>query len=126
HSIQIRTVRVLWADLDHCMPDEALERCRSASLPEPSIVVRSGAGVHLYWLLDEPFLIDDVGEPPPVEWDAERRKKYFIDQATGKRVYNFHRYLSPKALPNRDEIVTMVAKYEFLKLVRQCRDKVKA
>src|SRR5262249_16024774 len=72
-SLEIRTVRVLWADLDHCAPDEALERCRQAVLPEPSIVVCSGAGVHLYWILAEPFLIDDAGEPPPVEWDAERR-----------------------------------------------------
>jgi len=52
----IRTIRALWADIDHCTPDEALQRCEKAGLPRPSIVVNSGHGVHLYWLLVEPFL----------------------------------------------------------------------
>jgi hypothetical protein len=62
---QIRTVRVLWADLDYCTPDEAKERCRNAGLPEPSVIVSSGNGVHLYWILDAPFLIDDAGASHP-------------------------------------------------------------
>jgi hypothetical protein len=63
---QIRTVRVLWADVDHCTVDETRERCRAAGLPEPSIIVASGNGAHLYWILAEPYLIDDAGDPPPV------------------------------------------------------------
>jgi len=63
---QIRMVRVLWADLDHCAPEEALKRCKAAGLPWPSIVVNSGHGVHLYWILAKPYLIDDAGDPPPV------------------------------------------------------------
>jgi hypothetical protein len=55
----IRLVRVLWADLDHCTPEEALRRCADAALPPPSVVVNSGHGVHLYWLLLEPYQIDD-------------------------------------------------------------------
>jgi hypothetical protein len=43
-SFQIRTVRVVWADLDHCGPGEALARCEAAELPRPTAVVRSGNG----------------------------------------------------------------------------------
>ncbi|MBN2295446.1 MAG: hypothetical protein JXM70_23650 [Pirellulales bacterium] len=75
---QIRIVRTLWSDVDHCTPEEALERCKKAGLPEPSIVVASGNGAHLYWLLSEPYLIDDAGDPPPVETE-------FIDQGPGKK-----------------------------------------
>jgi hypothetical protein len=75
---QIRTVRVLWADLDHITTAEAFGRCNEAALPPPSVVVRSGNGVHLYWLLDKPYLIGDAGDPPPV-------KKEFIEQGTGMK-----------------------------------------
>ena len=72
---QIRIVRVLWADIDHTTVDEALERCRTAGLPPPSIVVNSGHGVHLYWFLVEPYLIDDAGgnEPCCVRWSSAIR-----------------------------------------------------
>ncbi len=45
---QIRTVRVLWCDIDNCTPAESLKRCANASLPPPSVVVLSGHGAHLY------------------------------------------------------------------------------
>ncbi|MCU0710031.1 MAG: hypothetical protein MUF23_17250, partial [Pirellula sp.] len=64
---QIRVVRCLWADLDGCNVDQAIERCTSQSIPTPTAIVHSGHGVHLYWMLDRPFLIDDAGDPPPVE-----------------------------------------------------------
>ncbi|MFH1921736.1 MAG: hypothetical protein ABIP48_17875, partial [Planctomycetota bacterium] len=82
---QIRTVRALWSDVDDCQPAEAIERCEATGLPAPAIVVSSGNGVHLYWLLPEPYLIDDVGDPQPVhtEW---------IDQGAGKKKKP-HRYL---------------------------------
>jgi transposase len=97
HAFQIRVVRVLWADLDHCLPDEALRRISEARLPNPTVVIRSGSGVHLYWMLGEPFLIDDAGAPPPVL--SDKRGKYFIDPATGERVplARFRDALSPKA-----------------------------
>jgi hypothetical protein len=90
---QIRIVRVLWADLDHCTPEEALERCDKAGLLRPSIVIRSGHGVHLYWLLAESFVIDDVGDPPPVlqEWvevDGKKRPRNYVESG-GERVYEF-------------------------------------
>jgi hypothetical protein len=74
-SIHIRIVRCLWTDIDHCTPDEALQRCEKAGLPRPSIVVSSGNGVHVYWLLAEPFHIDDAGELRPIGqyWTTVRR-----------------------------------------------------
>lgn len=75
---QIRTVRVLWSDVDHCTVDEARERCTTAGLPPPSIIVASGNGAHIYWILAAPYLIDDVGDPQPVFTE-------FIDQGGGKK-----------------------------------------
>jgi hypothetical protein len=76
---QIRTVRCLWADIDACTVDDAIARCRHKEVPEPTAIVNSGHGVHLYWLLSRPFIIDDAGDPPPVEteWSltADGRKK---------------------------------------------------
>jgi hypothetical protein len=83
---QIRKVRVLWTDIDHVTVEVALERVRRAGLPDPSIVVNSGNGAHLYWLLALAYEIDDVGDPPPVftQWvqdKAGRKKprKYILD-----------------------------------------------
>jgi len=100
-------IRTLWADIDHVSPPEALKAISNAKLPEPSIVVNSGNGVHVYWLLQEPVLIDDVGSPPPVllDWDKKKDgssqpRKYVVQDK--ERVYldqNRHAFkLSPKAL----------------------------
>ncbi|MBX9581461.1 MAG: RepB family DNA primase [Gemmataceae bacterium] len=50
----IAVVRSLWLDLDRCRPAEALARVAGAGLPDPSLVVDSGHGTHLYWRLAEP------------------------------------------------------------------------
>ena len=108
---QIRIVRSLWADLDNCSVDQAIERSSSQSIPKPTAIVNSGNGVHLYWLLDQPFLIDDAGDPPPVESEwivgADGRKKsrrYILDG--NDRIYLDRRHhltkTSPKALLAQD------------------------
>jgi hypothetical protein len=79
-AAHIRTVRCLWADLDDCSPSEAIRRIQNSGLPNPSVVINSGHGVHLYWRLAESFVIDDA---PSVE---------SIIKATNKKVP-----LSPKA-----------------------------
>lgn len=45
------TTGTLWADYDDMALSEVRERI--AGLPEPSIIVSSGHGIHLYWLLKE-------------------------------------------------------------------------
>jgi hypothetical protein len=108
---QIRTVRCLWADIDNCDVSVALERVASAALPYPTAVVNSGNGVHLYWRLDQPFVIDDAGPSIPVHIEpinsGESRKKarrYVLEG--NDRVYLDQRHhltkLSPKALQIQD------------------------
>lgn len=89
---QIRTVRALWTDIDHITVEQALERVAKADLPPPSIIVNSGHGAHLYWLLDAPYLIDDAGDPPPVETEwiktpdgRKEPRKYLVE--TCEKVY---------------------------------------
>lgn len=104
---QIRTVRAVWTDIDHVTVPESLERVRTAGMPIPSIVVNSGNGAHLYWLLTEPLDIDDAEPPPPVqtEWieskgGGKKPRKYIVED--GERVYLDQQphvsRLSPKAI----------------------------
>ncbi len=100
HAFQIRMVRCVWADIDHCAVDEALARCAAAGLPRPTVTVGSGHGAHLYWRLDQAYPIDDAGEPPALRWedvvDADgqvvrydgkpKRQAYYLDAETGAKV----------------------------------------
>jgi hypothetical protein len=52
--------RSLWCDWDGIDVNEALRRCKSNHLPDPSILVSSGHGAHGYWLLTDPV---DVSNP---------------------------------------------------------------
>jgi hypothetical protein len=54
----VAVTRCVWADLDHITREEAAKRWRPI-LPEPSIVVNSGAGIHLYWVLANDHAVDD-------------------------------------------------------------------
>jgi hypothetical protein len=103
---QIRTVRALWQDLDDCLPDEAVLRCEQKKIPPPSIVVGSGNGTHLYWLLAEPVAIDDCEPPPPVhaeyiEKNGKKRRRPYILDDKGEKLHLDVRanvpHLSPKA-----------------------------
>jgi hypothetical protein len=104
---QIRVVRTLWADIDNTTVDAALEAVAEASVPIPSIVVSSGHGAHFYWILDEPYLIDDVGDPPPILREKAQNsktgvtygKKYIVenDEKVFLDAHVRRRLLSPKA-----------------------------
>ncbi len=115
---QIRTVRCLWTDIDHVTVDAARDRITKSGLPPPSIIVNSGNGVHLYWLLDQPYLIDDVGDPPAVETEwvekpggRKKPRKYVVEN--GDLVYLDQRRhasrLSGKAQHAQD-VLTGIAK----------------
>ena len=111
---QIRLVRTLWADIDLCSVDEALARCQRRKLPHPSVVVNSGNGVHLYWLLDEPYLIDDAGDSLPVEteWtqtaDGRKKPRRFIVE-DGDRVYLDQRQHLSQISPQARRIQDLLA-----------------
>ena len=55
----VASCRCLWADMDYVTPEVARWRCHEVGIPDPSIVVDSGTGVHLYWLLREPMTISE-------------------------------------------------------------------
>ena len=70
----------------------------------PSIIVNSGNGVHLYWLLDTPYEIDDVGMPPPVLFEqiegpdgVKRWQKHTV--LGGRKVY-LHQRHAPSIEPH--------------------------
>lgn len=98
---QIRQVNGVFADLDHCTPDQAYARIAAAGLPPPTIVISSGYGCHCYWLFTTPYLIDDAGPDVRVSTDHDLTggPKYFVSPETGERVYkDGFPGLSPKAL----------------------------
>jgi hypothetical protein len=109
---QIRTVRCLWADLDHITPDDAWARCAERGVPQPSLVVSSGHGAHLYWKLERPLLIADAGSPSqvriewtdadigrrPIEWiDVDGERVELRDRRTGRAIPRNIPPLSPQA-----------------------------
>ena len=49
----VETVRCVWCDIDDVTLEDAWSRWTYAEVPEPSIVVTSGSGVHAYWLLEQ-------------------------------------------------------------------------
>lgn len=63
----VALARAVWVDLDGGVtPEEARRRVREANLPEPSLMVRSGNGVHVYWRLETPHA--DLGD-----WSARMK-----------------------------------------------------
>jgi len=85
-AFQIRRINTLWCDIDDTHDLTALsERIKAAGLPEPSVIVDSGNGFHVYWVLESPYLIDDCGDPPPIktEWiqngDGKKPHKFYVD-----------------------------------------------
>ena len=100
---QIQTVRCLWADIDNCTVEEALQRIRNAGLPAPTMIVSSGNGVHVYWMLTEPVLTgapaigvfqewtDIKGKRKPIKFiTVEDEKIWLEDPTTGKSISANH------------------------------------
>lgn len=54
-KVDVAICRTLWADLDDARPDD---NQRWRMLPSPSLIVDSGRGVHLYWRLNQPIVMD--------------------------------------------------------------------
>ena len=80
--------------------DDAITRCQQKEIPEPTAIVHSGHGVHLYWLLNEPLIINDAGDPPPVEteWslmaDGRKKPRRFIHDGQDRIYLDQRRHLS--------------------------------
>lgn len=89
----------LWIDIDIATPgahaasnlptsmDEALDLCSVIPL-EPTGVVDSGFGVHVYWLLDTAINFDERGSECPAGlalWRYEKALQHLIKEAAEKR-----------------------------------------
>jgi hypothetical protein len=51
----VALARSVFADLENIDPAAATERCYVAGLPPPTVLVSSGHGCHVYWVLTEPM-----------------------------------------------------------------------
>lgn len=56
----VRICRSVWVDMDDVTPESARWRCHITGLPDPSLLVDSGSGVHLYWILREPVCVSTL------------------------------------------------------------------
>jgi len=57
----VTEIPALWIDVDFKEGFGVDEFCKSPGIPlKVSIIIRSGGGVHMYWLLKEPATKDDI------------------------------------------------------------------
>lgn len=98
----LHALRVLWADCDSMGPTEAVEVAEIMGLPAPSIVVGSGKGAHLYWLLAEPLDVRDSTAEGKFNIGAvESRLRGICEAALGDwSVTDASRVLRPPATTN--------------------------
>ena len=51
----LKTLKAAYVDIDAPLtPEQALEACQDNGLPPPNMVMKSGRGIHLYWVFEEP------------------------------------------------------------------------
>jgi hypothetical protein len=94
HDESIKTIRCVWCDVDQVTAEEAKKRWHDAGAPRPSLVVRSGSGIHGYWLLER-----------DLEETEERSQftamlRYFYESFGGDHVHNLSRVLRPPGTMN--------------------------
>ena len=70
----LHALTMIWADVDFAAEghnsgkkypenkDKALELLTSSELPAPSVVIHTGGGLHVYWLLTEPIIFDSPSQ----------------------------------------------------------------
>ncbi|GAI58060.1 unnamed protein product, partial [marine sediment metagenome] len=65
----VKEVSCVWIDLDCHNDKERIEKLRSLKRfnLRPSIIVNSGRGFHIYWLLDEVFVVRDQEEKETIK-----------------------------------------------------------
>ncbi len=92
-NTNVPLARAYFADFDGVTLAAALNAIRGAGFPFPSIVVRSGGGVHAYWLLHD--AVDDLAE-----W---RHRQKWIAAALGSdgAVCDPQRLMRLPGFPNR-------------------------
>jgi len=54
-------VPTLWTEIDNINPIELEERLGKSELPQPSLIIKTGRGFHIYWKLSTPITPDRNG-----------------------------------------------------------------
>ena len=60
-SEHVETGHTLWVDMDHCEPADARNIIADFGLPEPSMIVSSGHGAHVFWALIGDVPAEQIG-----------------------------------------------------------------
>ena len=90
----IAVVRCVWCDVDNVTADEANDRWLKALVPEPSIIVSSGSGIHAYWLLERDLTLEQEKS------SFVAMLPHFYRSFGGDHVQNLSRVLRPPGTVN--------------------------
>ena len=94
HDESIKVIRCIWCDMDDVDIKEAEDRWRDADIPCPSLVVRSGSGIHGYWLLQRAL------QTPQERSRFLAMVPHFYKSFGGDHVQNLSRVLRPPGTLN--------------------------
>ena len=94
HDESVRTIRCVWCDMDQVDVTEAEARWRDADIPFPSLVVKSGSGIHGYWLLQRAL------QTPKERSEFLAMVPHFYRSFGGDHVQNLSRVLRPPGTMN--------------------------
>lgn len=97
-NADVPIARSLFVDLDHIELAEAKRRWELAGIPQPSLVIASGHGIHAYWRLRTAFINSD-------EWRAaQKRMIVALDSDTmihdPARIMRLPGFLNVKSTPH--------------------------
>lgn len=78
---QIRKANFFWLDIDYLTPEEAVDRIEQAGVPEPSVIVSTGNGVHCYWRLENSLKFAQQ-DPPVLEhmYFNDKLSVWYVDE----------------------------------------------
>lgn len=126
----VALARSLFVDIDNTTNEEAFARLEKSGVPRPTVIVRSGGGVHFYWRLAEPmtdlaawsdrqramialFSSDPaIHDPPrilrlPGTVNVKRGLECELIEADPARVYGLDQF--PEAAPRQQSTAARVA-----------------
>ncbi|MBX3438892.1 MAG: hypothetical protein KF861_15480 [Planctomycetaceae bacterium] len=111
----IALCRPVWADLDRISLADAASRWRALSLPEPTVVVNSGHGIHVYWKLDAPVDVSSVADRQAFESLLKNLYRSLGSDATQdvSRLLRLPGFLNVKDAPVPCELVRHTPKHMY-------------
>lgn len=59
HESDVEYLTSFWCDIDDVSFEDAYERLFAPGMVSPTLIVKSGGGVHAYWTLTKPYILTD-------------------------------------------------------------------